>query len=164
MKLRNALPLILVAVNAVNGPLLADALVTHRIPAALAVEAAMAAVAACVKDGYQESAVVVDAGGAIQAVMRGDGATAYTFDSALSKAYTAASFKRDTSEMAELVKDQKGPFPLQKLPKVIFFPGGVPIKRGDEVIGAIAASGAPRSVLDEACAKAGAAKIQDRLN
>ena len=136
---------------------------THRIPSALAVEAATAAIAACTKDGYQETAVVVDVSGAQQVLIRGDGAATYTLDSANDKAYTAASFKRDTSDIYEQVKDGKGPFPLQKLPHVIFFPGGIVIKAGDEVVGAIGASGAPRSVLDEACAKAGRDKIQDRL-
>jgi uncharacterized protein GlcG (DUF336 family) len=165
MKLKIGTLPILAAASILNFPVAAfsQALVTHRIPSALAVEAAMEAVRFCGKDGYEETAVVVDASGAQQVMIRGDGAATYTLDSANDKAYTAASFKRDTSVMADLVKDNKGPFPLQKLPHVIFFPGGVVIKIGDEVIGAIGASGAPRSVLDEACAKAGLAKIQDRL-
>lgn len=166
MKLKFGILPILVATCILNVPrsALAEALTTHRIPASLAVEAAMEAVASCAKDGYEETAVVVDASGAQQVMIRGDGAATYTLDSANDKAYTAASFKRDTSVMADLVKDNKGPFPLQKLPHIIFFPGGVVIKAGNEVIGAIAASGAPRSVLDEACARAGLAKIQGRLN
>jgi uncharacterized protein GlcG (DUF336 family) len=164
LQTRTALQLFVAAsVASVPIPALTQALVTHRIPAALAVEAAMEAINFCAKDGYQESAVVVDASGAHQAEIRGDGATTYTLDSANDKAYTAASFKRDTSVMAEAVKDSKGPYPLQKLPHVLFFPGGVVIKIGDEIVGAIAASGAPRSVLDEACAKAGLDKIRDRL-
>ena len=43
----------------------ADTLPTHRIPAALAVEAANETVAACAKQGYRETAVVLDADGAI---------------------------------------------------------------------------------------------------
>ena len=53
--------------------------------------------------------------------------------------------------------------PLAKLPHVMFFGGGVPIKLGDEVIGAIGAAGAPGAKLDDGCARAGLAKISDRL-
>jgi uncharacterized protein GlcG (DUF336 family) len=42
--------------------------------------------------------------------------------------------------------------------------GGVPIKVGNETIGAIGVSGAPGGDKDEACANAGLAKISDRLN
>jgi uncharacterized protein GlcG (DUF336 family) len=52
---------------------------------------------------------------------------------------------------------------LSKLPHVMFFGGGVVIKIGDEVVGAIGASGAPGAQLDEACARAGLNKIRDRL-
>jgi uncharacterized protein GlcG (DUF336 family) len=46
---------------------------------------------------------------------------------------------------------------------VMFFGGGVPIKLGDETIGAIGAGGAPGGKLDDACARAGLDKIKDRL-
>ena len=45
----------------------------------------------------------------------------------------------------------------------MFFGGGVPIKLGDETIGAIGAAGAPGAKLDDACARAGIDKIKDRL-
>jgi uncharacterized protein GlcG (DUF336 family) len=52
---------------------------------------------------------------------------------------------------------------LAKLPNLLLFGGGVVIKLHDEVIGAIGAAGAPGGDLDENCAKAGLAKIRDRL-
>src|SRR6266481_6141154 len=106
----------------------ADALVTHRIPAALAAEAAMEAVAFCAKDGYRETAVVVDADGARQADLRGDGAGIHTLDSANDKAYTAVSFKADTLVLAERAKEPGGLTVLSKLPHVMLFGGGVVIK------------------------------------
>jgi uncharacterized protein GlcG (DUF336 family) len=136
---------------------------THRIPAALAVEAASEAVAACAKQGYHETAQVVDADGVIIATMRGDIAGAHTLDSALYKAYTAASFKSDTLALAERAKGEDSILPLAKLPRVMFFGGGVPIKLGDETIGAIGAAGAPGGKLDDACARVGLDKIKDRL-
>ncbi len=53
--------------------------------------------------------------------------------------------------------------PLAKLPHVIFFGGGVPIKLADEIIGAVGAAGAPGAKLDDGCARAGLEKIRDRL-
>src|ERR1700733_11182863 len=71
----------------------ADTLPTHRIPAALAAEAAEEAVAACARQGYHETAAVLDADGATIATLRGDGAGIHTLDSAYDKAYTSVSFK-----------------------------------------------------------------------
>jgi uncharacterized protein GlcG (DUF336 family) len=141
----------------------AQTLPTHRLPAALAVEAASETVAACAKQGYHETAQVVDADGVIIATIRGDGAGAFTLDSAFYKAYTAASFKNDTLALAERAKGEDSIAPLSRLPHVMFFGGGVPIKLGDETIGAIGASGAPGSKLDDACVRAALDKIKDHL-
>src|ERR1700756_3364565 len=53
----------------------ADTLPTHRIPAALAIEAASETIAACARQGYRETAVVLDADGATIVAVRGDGAS-----------------------------------------------------------------------------------------
>ena len=141
----------------------AQTLATHRIPAALAAEAASEAVASCAKGGYTETVVVVDADGATIAAVRGDGAGIHTLDSAHDKAYTSASLKYDTVALAERAKGDGGIAPLAKLPHLLFFGGGVVIKLDNEVIGAIGAAGAPGGNLDDGCAKAGLEKIRDRL-
>jgi uncharacterized protein GlcG (DUF336 family) len=141
----------------------AQTLPTHRLTAALAVEAASETVAACASQGYHETAQVVDADGVVIATLRGDSAGVHTLDSALYKAYTAASFKNDTLALAERAKGEDSIQPLSRLPHVMFFGGGVPIKLGDETVGAIGASGAPGGKLDDACARAGLDKIKDRL-
>ena len=141
----------------------ADTLPTHRIPATLAVEAASEAVAACARQGYHETAVVLDADGATIVALRGDGAGIHTLDSAHDKAYTSVSFKNDTLALAERAKGEDSIAPLAKLPHVMFFGGGAVIKMGDEVIGSIGASGAPGAKLDDGCAHAGLDKIRDRL-
>jgi uncharacterized protein GlcG (DUF336 family) len=153
----------LIAVAAMGSVGRAQTLPTHRIPAALAIEAASETVASCASQGYHETAQVVDADGVVIATLRGDIAGAHTLDSAYYKAYTAASFKNDTLALAERAKGEDSILPLAKLPHVMFFGGGVPIKLGDETIGAIGASGAPGGKLDDACARAGLDKIKDRL-
>ena len=141
----------------------AEALNTHRIPAALALEAVGAAVESCKAQGWAETAVVVDASGAHQAVLRGDNAGIHTLDSAFGKAYTSSSFKAPSGAVGERILGNASAAQLQHLPNVLLVGGGLPIKIGDEVVGAIGAAGAPGVDKDEACAKAGIDKIADRL-
>lgn len=134
---------------------LAQTLSTHRTPAALALEAG--------GEAYSETAVLVDVDGVRQAVLRGDRAGAHTLDSANDKAYTAASFKSDTSALVERAKTVPITPLLAKLPNLLLIGGGLVIKIDDEVVGAIGAAGAPGGDLDDACARAGLDKIRDRL-
>lgn len=137
---------------------------THRISAELASQAAAETVASCAKQGYSETAVVVDADGVRQAVLRGDRAGSHTLDSAFDKAYTAASFKADTSALVERSKTVPGFGNLfTQLPHLMLFGGGIVINAGDEVVGAIGAAGAPGANLDDACARAGLEKIRKHL-
>ncbi len=139
-------------------------LTTHRLPAELAMQAVTEAVASCARQGYAETAVLVDADGVRQAVLRGDRTGSHSLDSAFDKAYTAATFKIETIALSERAKTVPGFETLfAQLPHLILFGGGVPIKLGDEVIGAIGAAGAPGAHLDDACAKAGIDKIRDQL-
>lgn len=141
-----------------------DVLITHRLSAELANTAVSETVASCARQGYGETAVVVDADGVRQAVLRGDRAGSHSLDSANDKAYTAASFKSDTSALVERAKTVPGFAALfTQLPHLMLFGGGIVIKMNDEVIGAIGAAGAPGANLDEACARAGLDKIRDRL-
>ncbi len=141
---------------------------THRIPASLAAEAVTAAVATCAGQGFLVSSAFLDADGVQQAFLRGDGAGIHTIRMANDKAYTAISFRTNTSAMVEASeKGDRPPSPaVAKLPHLILAPGGVVIlggADGKELLGAIAVSGVPNRQGDEACAKAGLAKIADRL-
>lgn len=136
---------------------------THRIAADVASQAVFAAVAKCASEGYAETAVLVDADGVQQAVLRGDRAGAHTLDSAFFKAFTAASFKTNTSALVERSKSNPVLVNLFKLPHLLLLGGGLVIKSGDEVVGAIGASGAPGGNLDDACAQAGLDKIENQL-
>jgi uncharacterized protein GlcG (DUF336 family) len=141
----------------------ADVVVTHRLSAGLANEAVGAAVAACAKDGYAETVVVVDIDGVRQADLRGDGAGIHTLDSANDKAYTSVTFKADTAVLVERAKTSNFGTLTSKLPHLLLFDGGLVIKIGEEVVGAIGAAGAPGGQLDINCARAGIDAIKDRL-
>jgi uncharacterized protein GlcG (DUF336 family) len=134
---------------------------THRISADLANQAVAAVVAKCACQGYAETGVLVDADGVQQAVLRGNRAGAHPLDSAFAKAYTSASFKTDTSALVERSKTVPVLASLFKLPQLLLLGGGIVIKLGDEVVGAIGAAGAPGGDLDDACACLD--KIKDQL-
>ncbi|MBA5865240.1 MAG: heme-binding protein [Nitrospira sp. CR1.3] len=126
------------------------------LPLAMASKAVHASVEACKKDGYRVSVSVVDRAGELRAMGRADGAGPHTIDSSRKKAYTAASLRRPTSELAELI----GKVPtLQALREmndnVLMLGGGLPIEIGGEVVGGVGVGGAPGAHLDDACAQAG---------
>jgi uncharacterized protein GlcG (DUF336 family) len=147
----------------------ADSLPTRKqLPLSVAMEAAMEAVAVCEKSGYRITATVMDASGVIKAIAKGDLAPPHTLDSSRGKSYAAVSLGPNLSEpttSAIVARVANGPAfgPLQHLPGVFLVPGGVLIKSGDDVVGAIGVGGAPGGDKDEACAQAAVAKIADRL-
>lgn len=156
-----------------HGSAAAGVLTTHRIPAALANEAVSAAVAACTRQGFGVTATVIDADAQRIATLRGDTAGVHTFHASWGKAYTAVGFapmlKLDNNgEVAARIaqfaaRQPPGTLPFQPPEGMIFRPGGLTIKFGDEVIGAIGVGGAPSAEADEACAKAGLDQIRERL-
>ncbi|MDF2117178.1 heme-binding protein [Roseiarcaceae bacterium H3SJ34-1] len=135
---------------------------THRIPAALAGEIVAGAVDACAKMGHAVTAVVIDIDGVRQALLRGDGASIHTADSSYMKAYTAATYRSDTIDLVERSKGQVSNLQT-RLPNVVLAQGGVLIKSGNEAIGAVGVGGGPGASIDTTCARAGVAKVQDRL-
>ena len=136
---------------------------THQISADLANQAVAAVVAKCASQGYAVTGALVDADGVQQAVLRGDRASASTLNSAFAKAYTAVTFKTDTTAVVERSKTAPLLANLFKLPNLLLLSGGIVMKVGDEVVGAIGAAGAPGGDLDDACARAGLDKIKDQL-
>jgi uncharacterized protein GlcG (DUF336 family) len=152
-------------------PTFAQGLITKkRLSAALAMEAVMEAVDVCKKAGYAVTAIVVDNEGVRQAVIRGDGATVHTLDSAYAKAYTAASLapvRKDgsTKGLSERIAKTPGVSTagLASLPNINFTPGGVTIMAGEEAIGGIGVGGAPGGNFDHDCAVAALDKIKDRM-
>jgi uncharacterized protein GlcG (DUF336 family) len=122
--------------------------------------AARAAMKACNDQNYRVSVAVVDADGVLKVQLRGDGVGPHSLDSSRQKAYTAATFKRASSDVEKGFRDRPER-DLQRLPSVLLVAGGVPVVAGEEVVGAIGVSGAPGGDRDEACAKAGVDAIKD---
>lgn len=129
----------------------------------LASKIAAATVAACSADKYNVTATVVDRAGSVRAVMRADNAGPHTLGASQAKAFTAASAKNTTAAMWEGVQKNPASTNVAMIPGFLLLGGGVPVKAGDEVIGAVGVGGAPGGHLDEKCAMAGIASVQDQL-
>ena len=141
----------------------------QKLSAPLANELVGDTVAICAQRGYTVTAVVVDLDGVRQALLRGNGAPIHTLDNAFFKAYSAASLtlaRKEDSTKAVAERMAKSPattVPQTPLPNVTYAVGGVTILAGGAPIGAIGVSGAPGGQLDDDCARAAIAKIQDRM-
>ncbi|MDH5740611.1 MAG: heme-binding protein, partial [Nitrospira sp.] len=126
------------------------------LPLSHANKAIQAAVDACKKDGYRVSVSVVDRAGVLRAMGRADSAGPHTVDSSRKKAYTAASLRRTTSELAELIEKVPTLTALRDMNgEILILGGGLPIEIGGEVVGGIGVGGAPGAHLDDACAQEG---------
>lgn len=140
-----------------SGPAAAQDLPRETVlPLQRALEAASAALAQCETDGYRVSVAVVDRGGDLKALLRGDGAGPHTPDSSFKKAYTSASLRRPTAELAGLIVEQPQAQALRDMnDNILILGGGLPVAFEGEVVGGIGVGGAPGGHLDEACARTG---------
>jgi uncharacterized protein GlcG (DUF336 family) len=122
---------------------------------------AQEAMAACRANGYKVTVTVVDGANVLKAFLRDDGASALTVEVGRLKANTAMAFGRPSGPPANTPAGQPVAPPI--LPSLTNAPGGVPIKVGDQLIGAVSVSGAPGGDKDAACANAAIEKVADKL-
>jgi uncharacterized protein GlcG (DUF336 family) len=127
----------------------------------LAKTIAEAALAECQSKGFHTSVVVVDRAGQVLVMLRDEAATAQTADMARRKAFTARMFRTSTLEFQKRTQDPT--YAAQRdVADILALGGGVPIQVGDEVIGGVGSSGSSQP-QDDACAKAGVAKVAASL-
>ena len=129
----------------------------------LANQIASATVAACAANGYNVAVTVVDRAGGVRAVQRADNAGAHTLGSSERKAWTSASIKNTTLSMMEGAQKNPAAANLVYMPGVLLLGGGVPVKVGNETIGAVGVGGAPGGQLDEQCANAALDRVRAQL-
>ena len=133
----------------------------RNLSLALAKTIAEGAHAACKSQGFSTSVAVVDRAGQVLVMLRDEQATAQTVEMARRKAYTARMFRATTLEFQKRTMDPA--FAAQRnVTDILALGGGVPILIGTEIIGAVGSSGASQEG-DDACAKAGIAKVADML-
>jgi uncharacterized protein GlcG (DUF336 family) len=139
-------------------------LLSHKdLSASVAIAIIQAAIETCKANGYSVSATVVGRNGEIVAQVRGDNTGPHTIENSFRKAYTARTFRSPSGALEERLKADPT-LGLIHLTNIIANQGALPIKVGDEVIGAAGASGAPGGEKDEACVKAGIDKVAGQLN
>jgi uncharacterized protein GlcG (DUF336 family) len=139
-----------------------DTISTRMMTLNLAADIARAAVEDCAGKGYQVSAVVVDRSGTPQVVMRDVYASRFTNDIAERKAnavvmsgVSSADFRKNRADILAEMNEVDG---------IMVLDGGLPIRAAGSLLGAVGVSGGPGGDKDEACARAGIEKVQDRLD
>ena len=126
-----------------------------------ALKATQAALKKCRDGGFQVTVAVVDRMGITQVLLRDRFAGPHTTDMATAKAYTAASFRTNTSELAAATQPGQPQSGIRHRPGVAAVGGGMMIEASGSLLGAIGVSGAPGGREDDACAAAGIAAIRE---
>jgi len=108
--------------------------------------------------------VVIDRFGAPLVTLRDQFAGLGALEIASGKVWTAVNFTRNTSDLIKAIKDGDLSPGLATQPKVTMLAGGLLIEAGGAMLGAVGVAGAPGGDKDEACAKAGLAAVQDKLD
>jgi uncharacterized protein GlcG (DUF336 family) len=157
-----ALPLGAAVALSLAGTASAQLVARKDISSAMAMTMAETAIATCKTNGYAVSAHVVGRNGEVIVAMRGDNTGPHTLENSMKKAYTARSFRRPSGDFGDSIKDNFTAGALH-LTNIVPTRGALPIKVGEDTIGAIGVSGAPGGEKDEACAKAGLDKVADEL-
>ncbi|HZB37673.1 MAG TPA: heme-binding protein [Beijerinckiaceae bacterium] len=161
MKLRYLVAALLWTVPAAEAQ---EALVTYRsLSPELALELARATLDACRGRGFQVAVAVVDRFGQPQAVLRDRFAGPHTGPTASGKAWTAVTFRTNTTDLIPLTQPGQPQAGLRALPNVVILGGGLVIEAQGSLVGGIGVSGAPGGAEDDACARAGLDSVRDKL-
>lgn len=142
-----------------------EPLVTYKsLSPEIALELARATLEECRKRGFQVAVSVVDRFGQTQVMLRDRYAGPHTPATATGKAWTAVSFRTNTSDLVGITQPGMPQAGLRELPGAVILGGGVRVEAAGATVGAVGVSGAPGGDADEACAKAGIAAVQDKLD
>ncbi|MBS9439457.1 heme-binding protein [Photorhabdus noenieputensis] len=143
----------------------ASSLITERnITLEVANKLASEAIQSCKSNNYNVAVSVIDKSGVLEAVQRMDKAGLHAVEASKMKAYTALSTRRTSEDVMKTAQSSLGAQYLGDIPGFLLIGGGVPVKSGDEVIGAIGISGAPGGSLDQQCALDAIQKIASELS
>ena len=129
----------------------------------LALQMAEAAMEYCRDEGYQVGVTVVDRFGLPQVFLRDRYAGLHVYETSRRKAWTAASFRTGTTELHEATAPGSISQGIRQLSEALPLGGGVLVEGSGTILGAIGVSGAPSPALDDECAEAGIAAIEDMI-
>ena len=137
---------------------------SQSLTAETALIAATAALHKCRAEGFQVAVAIVDRMGVLQVLIRDRYAGAHTPGTAKGKAWTAASFRTNTTELVEVTQAGQQQSGVRQVPGALMIGGGMVIEAAGSLVGAIGVSGAPGGDQDDLCASAGIEAIEDLLN
>jgi len=142
-----------------------DSLITYKsINPDVALDLARAALADCRQRGFQVAVAVVDRFGQTQVMLRDRFAGPHTPTTAVGKAWTAVSFRTNTTELIGISQPGMPQAGLRDLAGAVILGGGMMVEAGGALVGGVGVSGAPGGDADDACAKAGIAAVRDKLD
>ena len=140
----------------------AQLVTTKHLSLPIAATIATTAMETCKAQGYAVSVHIIGDMGEVLVALRGDNTGPHTMENSMRKALTSRGTRLPSGEFADNVAKTPNAGAL-RLGNMIPARGALPIKVGEEVIGAVGVSGAPGGEKDEACAKAGLDKVADQL-
>jgi uncharacterized protein GlcG (DUF336 family) len=141
-----------------------EATVNHKVLSPdTALDLARATLEACRSRGFQVAVAVVDRFGLPQVMLRDRFAGPHTPSTATGKAWTAVSFRTNTTDLIPLSQPAQPQAGLRDLPNVVLLGGGMIIEAGGSILGAVGVSGAPGGAEDDTCAKTGIDAVRDKL-
>jgi len=141
------------ALAVIAAPLGAQPVIHHSLSAEQAQAMLRAAYETAKQRNDHVAIVVVDDHGDVIASLRMDGAKAFVYDLARRKAVTSADWGSPSKNFQDAL--DKGRTGLLAMDRVIPLAGGLPVKLGDETIGAIATSGGSGADGDTVISQAG---------
>jgi uncharacterized protein GlcG (DUF336 family) len=141
-----------------------DAFVEFKvIKPEIAIKAVIAAMKSCEDSGYQVGVAVVDRFGLTQAYIKSRYAGLHVQETAQRKAWTAVSFRTSTTALDATTGADSHAFGIRFISQPLPLGGGIPIEAEGSIVAGIGVSGAPGAELDDECARAGIAAIEDDL-
>lgn len=131
----------------------ADAVLAQKtLSFELADKLAHSAIQACVANGYNVAVSVVDRAGVALVIKRMDNAGPHTVEASRMKAFTALTTRNTTENVMKSAQENADAANLRDIPGVLLLAGGVPVKSGGVIVGAIGVGGAPGGHRDQQCA------------
>ena len=135
------------------------------LPLSLATKAADAALKACAAENHNVSVAIVGRDGATKVLLKADNSGPHTGSSATGKAYTSAAMGRDTAGLAGFIASKPENAGMRDMDsRMVIQGGGLPIRIGNALVGAIGVGGAPTGDADALCALAGLKAIGAKVD
>ncbi|MBT8473992.1 MAG: heme-binding protein [Alphaproteobacteria bacterium] len=129
----------------------------------VAFEMAEAAMQYCRDNGYQVGVTVVDRFGVPQVFVRDRFAGLHVYETSFRKAWTAVSFRTNTTELDAATAPGEISQGIRQLSMALPLGGGLMVDGPTAMVAGIGVSGAPSPEIDDECAEAGIEAVADQI-